>query len=103
MQPSTLTTPVENQIERAVFEYLRGAPGGTLPYGAIYQQLLARFFGRAKSNVPWRVVKRLCKDERLTREKNKGAAADPMEVISLPVPPDNDGGSGDVVPIRRVA
>jgi hypothetical protein len=93
---------VEGKMKRAVFEYLGAATDGTLPYGAIHQHLLARFFGRAKSNVPWRVVKQLCKSEELHREKNKGAAADSLEMISLPVPPEPREG-GEVVPIRRVA
>lgn len=93
---------VERQITEAVFGYLNSAPGGSLPYGAIEDQLLRRFFGRAKSNVPWRVVKRSCKDGALLREKNKGAAGDPTEKIALPVPPAT-GGGGDVVPIRHAA
>jgi hypothetical protein len=84
-----------------VFALLRGVPGGTLPEGVIEEKLLSRFFGQAKSNVPWRVIKELCKEDRLAREKNKGAAADPIEMISLPMAPDTEGGA--VVPIRRVA
>ncbi|HVQ60734.1 MAG TPA: three-Cys-motif partner protein TcmP, partial [Burkholderiales bacterium] len=92
---------VEGQMLKFVVELLRGVPGGTLPEGVIEEKLLSRFFGRAKSNVPWRVIKGLCKSDRLEREKNKAAAADPLEMISLPTPPDTEGGA--VVPIRRVA
>jgi hypothetical protein len=49
-------------------------------------------------------MKRLCKQDELTREKNKGAAADPMEMISLPALSDTEPVEGGaVVPIRRVA
>jgi hypothetical protein len=82
-------------------ELLRAVLGGGLPQSVIEEKLLSRFFGQVKANVPWRVIKGLCKDDRLVREKNKGAAADPMEMISLPTPPDTEGGA--VVPIRRVA
>lgn len=95
---------VESQMKDAVLECVRATPGGALPYGAIGERLLARFFGRAKSNVPWRVVKQLCKDDELIREKTKGAASDPLEMISLPtppIPPQREG--GDIIPIRRVA
>jgi hypothetical protein len=94
---------VERQIEDAVFEYLHAALGGTLPYGAIEDKLLRRFFGRAKSNVHWRLVKRLVKDDKLLREKNKGAKADPLEKITLPGRPSAEGEGAKVVPIRRAA
>ena len=77
---------VERQITEATFDYLHTEPGGSLPYGAIEDRLLRRFFGRARSNVHWRIVKRLCKDGELLREKNKGAAADALEKIALPRP-----------------
>jgi three-Cys-motif partner protein len=98
---------IEREIEAAVFEYLAEVGGGTLPYGAIEDKLLKRFFGRATvgangPNVHWRVVKRLIKDDRLLREKNKGARADPLERISLPTPP-ADASTVEVIPIRRVA
>lgn len=97
---------IEREIAAAVFEFLNEAAGGALPYGAIEDKLLKRFFGRATvgangPNVHWRVVKRLIKDERLLREKNKGAKADPLEMISLPAAPAD--GAANVVPIRRAA
>ena len=100
-------THIEREIEATVFEYLTKAGGGTLPYGAIEDKLLRRFFGQAMvgangPNVHWRVVKRLIKDDKLLREKNKGAKADPLERISLPTPP-ADGTTAEVIPIRRVA
>lgn len=91
----------ERLMPEFVLDLLRGVPGGTLPEGVIEEKLLSRFFGQVKSNVPWRVVKGLCKGDRLVREKTKGAGVDPMEMISLPTPTDTEGGA--VVPIRRVA
>src|SRR5439155_3746360 len=87
----------EQLMPEFVFELLSGVPGGTLPESVIEEKLLSRFFGQVTANVPWRVIKGLCKDRRLEREKNTGAAADPMEMISLPTPPDAEGGT--VVPI----
>jgi three-Cys-motif partner protein len=92
---------IENRMEEIVFEYLLEAQDGVLPYGALEDKLLRRFFGRAKSNIPWRVVKRLCKEDKLAREKNKSAAADRYERISLPAPSPGDG--ANVVPIRSAA
>jgi three-Cys-motif partner protein len=91
----------EQLMPEFVFELLDGVPGGTSPESVIEEKLLSRFFGQVRANVPWRVIKGLCKDGRLEREKNTGAAADPMEMISLPTSPDVEGGT--VVPIRRVA
>lgn len=93
---------VERQITEATFDYLHTEPGGSLPYGAIEDRLLRRFFGRARSNVHWRIVKRLCKDGELLREKNKGAAADALEKIALPRP-SVETGEAKVVPIRPAA
>lgn len=92
----------ERLMPEFVFELLCGVPGGTLPEHVVEERLLSRFFGQVGSNVPWRVIKTLCKEGRLERENaKKNAAADPMEMISLPTPPDTEGGA--VVPIRRVA
>jgi three-Cys-motif partner protein len=98
---------IEREIAVAVFEYLREAPGGTLPYGAIEDKLLRRFFGRAMvgangPNVHWRVVKALIKGDKLLREKRKIAAADPLETISLPRPP-AEGEGAKVVSISSGA
>jgi three-Cys-motif partner protein len=93
---------IEQEMEKAVFEFLGESSGGSLPFGALNEKLLRRFFGRAKANVPWRVVKRLCKEDQLLREKTKNAAADDLERISLP----KAGAVGDgasVVPIRKAA
>lgn len=94
---------VEAQMVDAAFEYLSSIPGGTLPWGELDDRLLSRFFGRATPNVPWRVIKRLCGDDHLLRQKKKSAAADRQEMISLPdaIEPEADGAV--LVPIRRVA
>jgi three-Cys-motif partner protein len=94
---------IAGQIEDSVYEYLRAEPTGALPYGAIEDKLLRRFFGLAKLNVHWRVLKGLVKHDKLLREKNKGAKADLLEKISLPGPALTEGEVADVVPIRRVA
>jgi three-Cys-motif partner protein len=78
--------------------------GGQARYGEIDDYLLDVFFGRVKSNVPWRVVKRLCKEGTLKREKNPGAAADDNEIVALPtVTLDTTFEASKVVPIRRAA
>ena len=92
---------IERKIAHAALEYVAAAPGSVLPYGALDDLLLRRFVGRARSNVPWRVVKRLCKEGRLTREKKLGAAADPHEKITLPGSGARD--AAKVVPIRSAA
>ncbi len=97
-------TRAEAEMAEEVLDYLGTVPGGTLPEGVIEELLLSRYFGRVKSNVPWRVIKGLCKDDRLVREKTKNAAADPHEMISLPKAPTPETTEGaKVVPIRRAA
>jgi three-Cys-motif partner protein len=95
---------IEREIEDAAVAFVTEC-GGYARYGEIDDYLLGEFFGLVKCGVPWRVVKRLCKEQaRLRREKNPGAKADEFEIIALPdVTPDLTAEAAKVVPIKRAA
>jgi len=93
-------------IEAATLEALAGTGNEGMPWGALEQILETQFFARAKQNVIWKVVKGMCRgdDGRLRRQKNPGAAADPLEVIRLTSPSDtNPSPNANISPIRRAA
>lgn len=94
---------IEREIEEAAVAFVT-EHGGYARYGEIDDYLLRMFFGLVKCGVPWRVVKRLCKERTLKREKNPGAAKDDFEIIALPTAtPDLTGEVAKVVPMRRAA
>jgi three-Cys-motif partner protein len=94
---------MEREIGKAAVAFVTER-GGYARYGEIDEYLLGMFFGQVKSGVPWRVVKRLSKEQTLRREKNPGAAANEYEIIALPdVTPDASAEASKVVPIRRAA
>ncbi len=94
---------VRRHLEDATIELLAAAPGGTLPFGAIKEQLIGSFFGVVKDGGYSSVVKALVKDDRLTREKRKAAAVDGLEMISLPSRGPEDDEGAKVIPLRRAA
>jgi hypothetical protein len=87
-------------LEAAVVECVRDA-GGALPFTAIRDQLVNRFFGRVKQGAYSKAVKSLCKAEKLRRDERLAAAVGDYEMIRLPETPPED--FGDVIPIKSRA
>ena len=91
------------ELTAATIECLAGAMGHALPFGAIRDQLVNRFFGRVKQGAYSNVVKALAKEGRVTREDRLAAKLTDAEIITLVEPPAEGATGAVVVPIRPAA
>jgi three-Cys-motif partner protein len=88
------------ELEHAVIDCLAESIGGRLPFGAIRDKLLSRFFGRVKQGAYSKAVKALVKSESVTREERAAAALHDGEIITLRAPTLDVGGAA-VIRLRR--
>ena len=94
---------IQGDLTAAILECVGSAPGEQLPFGAIRDQLVNRFFGKAKKGAYSNTVKALCKEERLHRQERLAAAMDDSEQISLAEVSRAPNTGAQVIPIRPAA